>query len=450
MQTQLESKQKGRLTHRERMLANPDVMRWYCNMKKITADNYLGKLSLFCRQHEVTPMELLDMARKDTNIVADLLIDHVRSMEECKKNGGYQKNHVKAVKSWLKHFGIRIERNIHIKNPKQRTRIKNERPPEAKEMAEMFNLSDVRTGAEMALVGKSGVRPEVLGNYDATDGLTIADLPDLAIVRGLAVFTRKPARIVVRAELSKNGHEYFTFLTSEGCKKVIAYLNQRILSGEALGPDTPVISPSMQYNYGRRGNNDGKKFLITSTIRTHIRETIQPRFTWRPYILRKFFAKRMKKAEVDFEDRQFFMGQSGTVLSQYTMTGLSDEEIEDLRKKFKSAEEFLDIEITNEDPTEIKKEQLKASVETMTSEELERVQMLLESVRNCNTIASNSSSHQKEQKTSFQEDSVSLGHCQITKWSSKKETRNDKHSGSRGIRTHDSRIKSPVRYLAAP
>ena len=29
-------------------------------------------------------------------------------------------------------------------------------------------------------------------------------------------------------------------------------------------------------------------------------------------------------------------------------------------------------------------------------------------------------------------------------------TRNHSGSGSRGIRTHDSRIKSPVRYLAAP
>jgi hypothetical protein len=85
----------------------------------------------------------------------------------------------------------------------------------------------------------------------------------MAVVEGLAIFTRKPARIVVRRELSKKNHEYFTFITNEGGRKLLAYLNERILSGESLDPDDPVIAPDHRYRYGR-GNNDGKKFMVTS------------------------------------------------------------------------------------------------------------------------------------------------------------------------------------------
>lgn len=60
-------------------------------------------------------------------------------------------------------------------------------------------------------------RPEVLGNHVATDGLMIKDLPDLAIVHGLATFTKTPAKIAVRKTLSKARHEYFTFI-SDGLK----------------------------------------------------------------------------------------------------------------------------------------------------------------------------------------------------------------------------------------
>lgn len=58
---------------------------------------------------------------------------------------------------------------------------------------------------------------ESVGNYEGTDGLRIGDLPELRIAPpgGEAevnvTFARVPTMVVVRAELGKAGHQYFSF-----------------------------------------------------------------------------------------------------------------------------------------------------------------------------------------------------------------------------------------------
>ena len=53
--------------------------------------------------------------------------------------------------------------------------------PNAEEISEMFNRSSLRESAIISLIAKSGLRPQVIGNYNGTDGLKIGDLPDLII-----------------------------------------------------------------------------------------------------------------------------------------------------------------------------------------------------------------------------------------------------------------------------
>ncbi|WP_218584713.1 hypothetical protein [Candidatus Nitrosotalea sp. TS] len=68
---------------------------------------------------------------------------------------------------------------------------------------------------------------------------------------------------MIRKTLSKAGHQYFTFLTTQATKKLIAYLNHRLAIGESLSADSPVIAPDSEHSYGR-GKNSGKKFLKTN------------------------------------------------------------------------------------------------------------------------------------------------------------------------------------------
>lgn len=302
----------------------------------------------------------------------------------------------------------------------------------------------------MALLGKAGFRPEVLGNVDATDGLRIRDLPDMVISGGLAVFTKKPARIVIRRELSKKDHEYYTFVTNEGGKKLLAYLNERILAGESLGPDDPVIAPDHRYKYGR-GNNDGKKFMVTGVIRRIVRETMRPRFKWRPYVLRRYFDTQLLIAEsrgkIAHDFRVFFMGHKGSIEAVYTTNKgiLPESLVAEMREAFRRSEELLDTEI-RKDEEEENEEELKARIEGMAPEQLENVQELLNYVSNGKTESSSSLLPQSKQS------SISLGVgatsvcCLTEKSSSKDMFRTDRESGLGGLRSLDLQLRRLPRY----
>jgi hypothetical protein len=77
----------------------------------------------------------------------------------------------------------------------------------------------------------SGLRPQVLGNYDGSDGLRLSDLLEAKIdnEKKLIEFTRIPTLIRVRKPLSKAGHQYFTFLCEEGCRYIKEYLENRVI-----------------------------------------------------------------------------------------------------------------------------------------------------------------------------------------------------------------------------
>lgn len=386
----------AKTTKKQRLLSNPDVKRWFDNVSRgspVTAEVRLRRLGKFCEDHSMTPMQLVEIGLKDQRSVTDLIQDHITMMEENGYAPQYIKTTVTAVKSFLHHFEIEIRRKMKISNINSTPTLENERVPEAAELAELFNRAKLRAGASMALIGKSGLRPEVLGNHNGSDGLMIKDLPDLAVVQGVATFIRTPPRITVRRTLSKAGHEFFTFITDIGAKKLLAYLNDRIVSGESLGPDVPVIAPFSRYpRY--RGTVTNRKFLITPTIEEEIRKTMRPRFKWRPYVLRAFFDTQLLIAEsrgkVAHDFRVFWMGHVGSIEAKYTTCksilpkGLTDE----MRDAFKRSEEFLDLEKSQEDPLEKNKEEVRTSIERLTSEQLAQVQMLVRNLAGCNAFAS--------------------------------------------------------------
>jgi hypothetical protein len=123
------------------------------------------------------------------------------------------------------------------------------RVPDQKEISEIFDRSSLRTATEISLIAKAGLRPQVLGNHDGTDGLAIKDMPDIVIKDGKVICVLMPPRITVRKNLSKARHQYFTFLTENGTRKLLAYLNDRLAKGEKIGPDSAVIAPTQATTY---------------------------------------------------------------------------------------------------------------------------------------------------------------------------------------------------------
>ncbi|MDE2588369.1 MAG: hypothetical protein KGL95_01715 [Patescibacteria group bacterium] len=102
-------------------------------------------------------------------------------MEKEEFSPSYIEDTIKSVKSWLRHFEVEIRRRIKITNLDSTPTLENERVPNTEELSEMLNRSSLRESVIISLIAKSGLRPQMIGNHNGTDGLKIGDLPDLII-----------------------------------------------------------------------------------------------------------------------------------------------------------------------------------------------------------------------------------------------------------------------------
>ena len=370
------------------LLKDLDLKRWHSNLargSKITADVRLRRVANFCKIHDMTPRDLAKLAQKDLRAVTDLIQDHITWMEEKSYSPGYIENTIKSVKSWLAHFEIEIKRKIKIANSDSTPTLEKERVPNAEEITEIFNRTSLREAVAVSLISKSGLRPQVLGNHDGTDGLTVGDMPDIIIENGVAKCLQEPPRIIVRRTISKARHQYFTFLSSVGTKKLLAYLNDRLAHGEQITVESPLISPNITHRYGR-GNNTNKKFLPTLRISKLIRDVFRPRFPWRPYVLRAYFDTQLLMAEsrgkIAHDFRVFFMGHKGSMEAKYTTNKglLPDTLVEEMRDAFRRSEEFLDLENRKkiESITSEPNDAMKDAIQKATPEDLGKMQELLQ------------------------------------------------------------------------
>ncbi len=372
------------------LLKDPDLKRWHNNLargSKLTADVRLRRVANFCKIHDMTPSDLANLAQRDLRAATNLLEDHITWMEEKHYSPGYIENTIKSVKSWLAHFEIEIKRKLKIANSDSTPTLEKERVPNAEEIIEIFNRTSLREAVAVSLIAKAGLRPQVLGNQDGTDGLTVGDMPDIIIENGVAKCLQEPSRIIVRKPLSKARHQYFTFLSSVGTRKLLAYLNDRLAHGETITEDSPLISPNTRHRYGR-GNNTNKKFLPTLRISKLIRNVFRPRFPWRPYVLRAYFDTQLLMAEsrgkIAHDFRVFFMGHKGSMEAKYTTNKslLPDTLIQEMRNAFMRSEEFLDLE--NGKKTESATSEtgsndlMKDAIQKATPEDLGKMQEMLQ------------------------------------------------------------------------
>ncbi|MGC8937243.1 MAG: hypothetical protein ACP5KV_07800, partial [Candidatus Methanomethylicaceae archaeon] len=384
------------------MLEDRSVRRWYENIargSKATADVYLRRLGNACERLKIAPSQLARMGEGD---LYDLLLDYISLLEREGKAGSYIAAVVKALRSWLAHNGIRTSRKIKIRGATDSPTLRGERVPTQEELRRIFLSGDKKARAACALMAFSGLRIEVLGNYSGTDGLRIGDLPEMRIevepedqrnqkederkggeekgrgegdgngpeergegeegergrgeglvqARGpvqedqkgvcsrcSVTFERIPTMVVVRRELSKAGHQYFTFLGREGCEYLKDYLEERMRQGERLTPDSPVITPKSSKKRFIRSNNIG------NAIRTALRRA---GFPWRPYVLRSYFDTQLMLAEskglIIRDYRQFFMGHKGDIENRYTTNKcrLPEGVIGDMRAAYERCAEYLE------------------------------------------------------------------------------------------------------------
>jgi hypothetical protein len=325
------------------------VKRWYDNVargSKVTADVYLRRLGNFCHSLNVIPNELLSFGESE---IYNMLLDTVSKMEKKGYAGSYIQSTLKAVKSWLSHNRVEIKGKIKIKGIQDTPTLKDERVPTKDELRRIFLAGDEKARAASVLIAHCGLRIKTVGNYRGDDGLRIKDLPEMTVKRETVEFEKVPGMVIVRKELSKSRHQYFTFLSEEGCEYLKNYLESRIRQGEPIEPESAIVTPKQ-----------GMKSFITATnIGDIIRKSIRSAgFRWRPYVLRAYFDTQLMLAEskglVLRDYRQFWMGHTGDIENRYTTNKrkLPESVIEDMREAFRRSQEYLQtakVEETSEE-----------------------------------------------------------------------------------------------------
>jgi integrase len=320
------------------LLDDKKLKRWFDNVSRgsqVTADVYLRRLGHLCNDLKMAPQELVAMNEAQ---LYELFLDIVSRMEKEGRSGSYIQSQIKAVKSWLLHNRIEVKGKIKIRGVQDTPTLKDERVPTKPELKRIFLAGDEKTRVACALVAHGGLRPETLGHYRGNDGLRLRDLPEMVVKDQTLEFLKIPAMAVVRRELSKAGHQYFTFLSEETCGYLRDYLELRMRKGEALSPDSPIVTPKQRI----------KPFIRTTNIGDIIRESIRKGgFSWRPYVLRSYFDTQLMLAEskgyVLRDYRQFWMGHKGDIENRYTTNKhkLPESVVEDMRAAYERSQEFL-------------------------------------------------------------------------------------------------------------
>ncbi len=337
------------------LLHDENIRRWYDNTSRgsrLNADIRLRRLNLFCYRTNTTPSSLVNIGKRDVIKLENILLDHVSWLESQNYAPNYIEGILKSIKSWLVFNYIEPKRKIRIANSGIPVNIQDEQVPPKEQLQSILNVANPRTRVSISLMAFSGIRPQVMGNHDATDGLKLADLNDLVIENnGQTVsFSQIPAMVTVRASLSKTKNKYLTFLPAEGCKYLLGYLRKRISAGERLVIDSPVISLEQGYQSRRKYKSEKQSstgLITTPRITADIRKAIWSITKARPYVLRAYFDTQLLLAEshgkMTHAYRQFFMGHKGDIEARYTTNKgrLTDEMISDMRRVYSKSQEFL-------------------------------------------------------------------------------------------------------------
>jgi integrase len=330
------------------------VRLWYENMKAKnvqSADVRYRAMAYYCEENNTTPMDILTQAKDKT--LKRNYENYIRKKEGEGKSGSYLPIYRHVLNSWLKYNEITYDLSgINIKGEGQNKRSQSESVPTKEELSKVIRKATTRAKAMIGMIAFSGVRLEVMGDYLGNDGLRIGDIEGLKVTDKID-FQKIPAMITVRPELSKIKKKYNTFLGSEGITYLKEYLEERVKDGQKLNDDSPLFALDKR---GEKKHTFMRTLLVSSDIRDAMRSA---GFSWRPYLLRPYFATAMTLSEskglIIHEYRQFFMGHAGDIERVYSLNKtLLPDTIESMRESYAKCLKFLETEGISEKDIENK------------------------------------------------------------------------------------------------
>jgi integrase len=330
----------------DELRADPTVRKWESNLREgatSTAEVFVKRLRAVCALLGRTPAQL---ARLSHDELQDLFIGFRESETKRGSTPPYIAHELTVLRSFLKFAGAPVPTGIKVKG--------SDRPHEEdalsrEEVRRALAVATPRERLAIAVMSQAGVRPEVLGSYDGSDGLRVRDLPDLTIKGGRASFGCIPAVVMVRSDLSKADHHYVTFLGTGGASAVADSITSRIASGEKVGKDSPILAAS---------DRSTRRFLPSIEVGRAVQRAFRAAGLHRDrgdpksaeprcYALRTTFAVRMTTAEGDGAvgrgEWQYWFGHKGDMTDRYSKRGtrLDETLLQQMRAAYARAEKYV-------------------------------------------------------------------------------------------------------------
>ena len=338
----------GREVHRH-LLADPAIRGWYeerALRSKLSADTYLRQLGGMAQRLQLEPNQIVKLAEKDPDKLHDLLVKYATDLQREGRLDSYIAKTFDGLRSWLRARRSRFDLFPRL-SPARSVSLEGERVPTPEELRGILLPMSLRGQTSALFMAHAGLRPGVLGAYEAKDGLTLGDLPDLTLGPS-PDFSELPFAIRVPSRLSKTRKAYTTFGTKELADTFKAYLKERMDRGEELTPRSPVVAADPLGV--ARGFAKGTGFLTTKGVVLELREGLKAHapegVRWRPYVLRAYCSPRLLMAEgagkIARDLREAILGHDTGVAGRYNVGKTwGPELLREGRSAYKRAEPYL-------------------------------------------------------------------------------------------------------------
>ena len=287
------------------LLSHPKIRSWYdarSLRSRLSADQYLRQFGFLLERLDLDPARVVALAKEDPDGLRDLLVQDAAQLKRAGRLDSYISKFHEGLRSYFRFHRVPFD-GFPSLSPIKGASLVRERVPTPEELNRVLDRLSLRSRVCALFMAHSGLRPGVLGSYQAESGLTLADLPDLKLDKKPA-FAEEPFVIRVPAHLSKTRASYTTFGSSQLASSLIAYLAERIEAGEQLAPSSPVISVrSTRGVAARRRAHDRftSGFVVTKAVVGEIHGALKSSapagVRWRPYVLRAYCSSRLLMAE---------------------------------------------------------------------------------------------------------------------------------------------------------
>ena len=336
------------------LLADPKVRSWYdarTLRSRLSADQYLRQLGFLLERLELDPAGAVELAKKDPDRLRDLLIRDAAKLKRAGRLDSYISKFHEGLRAYFRFHHVPFD-GFPSLSPIKGASLAHERIPSPEELGRVLEHLSLRGKVCALFMAHAGLRPGVLGSYQAESGLTLADLPDLRLGKKPSL-AEVPFVVRVPAHLSKTRVSYTTFGSSQLASTLLAYLTERVESGEKLTPTSPVVAVRATRGVASRRRGDPRfssGFVVTKAVVGEIHDALTSSapegVRWRPYVLRAYCSSRLLMAEgagkITRDLREALLGHDLGNSGRYTLGKTwSDDLLKDARAAYKRAEPYL-------------------------------------------------------------------------------------------------------------